>query len=65
MELLPAHVNYGHGVGPDRDSDLIYFIAVNSQTDHLPIGEVRQHWNPEELREKDIEIAAFETSERE
>jgi hypothetical protein len=55
----------GHGVGADRDPDFVYFIAIDSQTDHLPIGEVRQRWNPEALREKDAEVAAFEAAERE
>jgi|ERR1035441_820539 hypothetical protein len=55
----------GDQVGADDDPDFTYFVAIDSQTDHLPIGEVRQLWNPEALREKDAEVAAFEALERE
>ena len=35
-------------------------IGIQSETDHLPVGEVRRLWAPEALREKDIEIASAE-----
>jgi len=31
----------------------------------MPIGEVRQHWNPEALRVKDAEVAKVEALYRE
>lgn len=52
----------GHEVGADRDPDFTFFIGLDSETDHLPIGETRQRWNPEALRAKDAQAAAFETS---
>jgi len=35
-------------------------IGIESETDHLPVGEVRRLWAPEALREKDLEIASAE-----
>ena len=55
----------GHQIGADRDPDFIFFIGIDSETDHLPIGEVRQHWNPEALRVKDVELADYEARVRE
>jgi hypothetical protein len=46
--------------GFENDPDIITFIAIDSSTDHLPIGEVRKLWNPEVLVQKDKEIAKWE-----
>jgi hypothetical protein len=40
------------------------FVAVTSETDHLPIGEERTNWNPDVLREKDREISAYNEAHR-
>jgi hypothetical protein len=37
-----------------------FIIAVESETDHLPVGEVRKPWASYALREKDVEIAHAE-----
>ncbi|MGA9776787.1 MAG: hypothetical protein WBS33_00790 [Verrucomicrobiia bacterium] len=55
----------GHKIGAERDPDFTFFVAIESESDHLPVGEVRQHWNPEALRAKDAEIASFEAFYRE
>jgi hypothetical protein len=55
----------GLDVAPKRDPDFTFFLAIDSESDHLPIGEVRQHWNPDALREKDTEIAKIEALRRE
>jgi hypothetical protein len=36
------------------------FVAVTSETAHLPIGEERANWDPDVLREKDLEIRAYD-----
>ena len=36
------------------------FIIVESETDNLPVGEVRNLWAPDSLKEKDVEIARAE-----
>jgi hypothetical protein len=41
------------------------FIAVDSETDHLPVGPERTHWSAEALKEKDAEIAEYEIESRE
>jgi hypothetical protein len=40
--------------------DRRFIIAVASETDDLPVGEVRNLWAPYSLREKDVEIARAE-----
>jgi hypothetical protein len=55
----------GDGVGADRDPDFRFFVGIDSESDHMPIGEVRQHWNPEALRVKDAEVAKVEALYRE
>jgi hypothetical protein len=51
-------------VGAEHDSDLIFFVGVDSETDHLPVGEARQHWKPDALPAKDRELSAYEASVR-
>jgi hypothetical protein len=43
------------------DDDFVLFIAIDSETDELPIGDERQYWNEKVLIEKDREIAEYET----
>jgi hypothetical protein len=40
--------------------DRRFIIAIESETDHLPIGVVRKLWAPDALKEKDVEIARIE-----
>ena len=40
--------------------DRKFIIGVESETDHLPVGEVRKLWAPYALKEKDVEIARAE-----
>ena len=42
----------------------IPFVAVDSETDHLPIGAGRADWSDASLQVKDIEIAACEDAYR-
>ena len=38
-------------VDPEQeDSDLLGMCGIESQTDHLPLGDVRQYWDAEALR---------------
>ncbi len=48
----------------DNHSDFVLFKAIDSETDHLPIGPEREHWNPDSLKQKDIEIQERENLER-
>lgn len=44
----------------DKILDIMFFVAIDSETDHLPIGSVRAHWDPQRLIEKDKEFEAVE-----
>ncbi len=55
----------GHVGLDERDPDLNTFVAINSETDDLPIGDVRQYWAPDALAQKDLEIARCEAMYRE
>ena len=52
-------------VGAQYDSDFIFFVGVDSETDHLPVGEVRSRWNSNVLKAKDAELQLYEASVRE
>lgn len=43
-----------------HDPDFVIFVAIDSETDHLPLGRVRELWSPDVLMEKDRELAAYE-----
>jgi hypothetical protein len=44
----------------DRDDDFTPFVAIDSQTDHLPVDHERANWSAEALVRKDQEIAESE-----
>jgi hypothetical protein len=43
------------------EADRILIIAIESETDHLPVGEVRKYWASDALQAKETEIARTET----
>lgn len=48
-------------VDPDQeDSDLLGMCGIESQTDHVPLGVVRQYWDAKALRVTDTELADHE-----
>jgi hypothetical protein len=51
-------------VGAEQDSDFIFFVGVDSETDHLPVGDVRCRWSSDALKSKDEELQAYEASVR-
>src|SRR5690348_11621292 len=42
--------------GEELDDDWRVFVCVDSETDHLPAGQERTHWQAEALARKDVEI---------
>jgi hypothetical protein len=46
------------------DPDFMTFVAIDSDTDNLPVGAVRQKWAIEVLEKKDIEIQHSEALHR-
>jgi hypothetical protein len=51
-------------VGGEHEPDFVFFVSVDSETDHLPVGDVRLYWSPDVLRAKDDELRDFEASVR-
>jgi hypothetical protein len=47
------------------DEDFMVFRAIDSETDALPVGESRNHWNEEALKAKDKEASDYEEEVRE
>ena len=43
--------------GMEDDPDFLLMTAISSETDHLPLGHARQHWDPVALARKDEELA--------
>jgi hypothetical protein len=60
--LLPF-VHPDNPFASTEDRNLIR--AIESETDHLPFGDVRAEWNPDVLAEKDREIAEYESFRQE
>jgi hypothetical protein len=49
-----------YAFGDSFTQDFRPFVAIDSETDHLPVGTVRREWNPNALARKDNEIAKCE-----
>lgn len=49
-----------HVTDEDHDADFMPFIGIESETDHLPLGTVRQHWSEAALLTKDARIQEAE-----
>lgn len=50
----------GHAGIDEFDPDFRTFVAIDSETDDLPVGESRRHWAADALARKDVEIARCE-----
>lgn len=47
-------------IGFDDDNDLLVFKALDSETDHLPVGKLRENYSSQKLKEIDEEIKKYE-----
>lgn len=54
-----------HEIGASQSAAFDPFVAIDSETDHLPFGEVRAHCTPEWLEKADAEIADVQSLYRE
>ena len=45
---------------PEEDEDFVIFIAIDSETDHLPTEKTSKFWDNTILKEKQIEINNIE-----
>ena len=64
LETARWITKHRHWFRPENDPDFLTFTAIDSETDHLPLGTVRQHWASDALKTKDIEIQRAETQFR-
>jgi hypothetical protein len=60
LEAVRALVSFAHTDAVADVEDRKFIIGIESETDHLPVGEVRKLWALSVLREKDVEIARAE-----
>jgi hypothetical protein len=54
-----APLRHRAGIGND-DPDVLLFVGIDSDTDHLPLGATRAHWSADALAAKDAEIKRAE-----
>tara|TARA_R110002096_G_scaffold24886_1_gene78368 strand:+ start:364 stop:711 length:348 start_codon:yes stop_codon:yes gene_type:complete len=54
----------GHLLGLESDSTFLAITGVDSESDHFPIGRVRNEWAVEALAREDALRDAFEASVR-
>jgi Protein of unknown function (DUF2489) len=60
LEAVRALVSLAHTDAVADVEDRTLIIAIESETDHLPVGEVRKLWAPSALDVMDKEIALCE-----
>ena len=60
LEAVRALVSLAHTDAIAEVEDRRLIIAIESETDHLPVGEARQLWAPSALEIKAAEIARCE-----
>jgi hypothetical protein len=60
LEAVREFVPLAHTDAIRSEEDRRLIIGIESETDHLPVGDVRQLWAAEALREKNVEIARAE-----
>jgi hypothetical protein len=56
LEAVRELVSLAHTDAIADAEDRRLIIGIESETDHLPVGEVRKLWAPHALEIKDIEI---------
>ena|SRR5215831_2215059 len=60
LEAVRALVSLAHTDAIADVEDRRFIIGIESETDHLPVGEVRKLWASSALKEKDVDIARAE-----
>ena len=60
-KMADIHLYSSHMSQP-RDEAYALFLEIDSQSSHLPVGEVRKYWSAEVLARKDAEIEALTAS---
>lgn len=61
LEAVRQLISLAHTDAVAELEDRRFIIGLDSETDHLPVGEVRKLWASDSLEEKDVEIARAES----
>jgi hypothetical protein len=65
FEAVRAIAGHAYTLDPDmKDDELLGFMGIDSQTDHLAVGRVLEEWHPSVREQKRAEVIAFEQSFR-
>ena len=64
LEAVRQLVSLAHTDAVAELEDRRFIIGIESETDQLPVGDVRKLWAPDALKEKDVEIACAEEAYR-
>src|SRR3954452_16608214 len=65
LSVLEFELLAGRNGWFEHDEDFIPFMAINSETDHLPVDAERKNWSIEALQRKDEEITKAESCYKE
>jgi hypothetical protein len=49
----------------EGDDDFLFFLAIDSETDHFPVGKVRENWSASALAREDALREGYERDARE
>lgn len=60
IETARAMLPLAHWTRAECEPEFMLFRAIASETDHLPVGNVRAHWAPDALAREDVHIRAAE-----
>jgi hypothetical protein len=60
LEAVRELVSLAHTDAIASEADRRLIIEMDSETDHLPVGKVRELWAPDALQTKEPEIAGAE-----
>ncbi|WP_454733619.1 MULTISPECIES: hypothetical protein [Cupriavidus] len=60
IETARAILPLAHWTRVKNDPDFLLFRAIASETDDLPVGEVRAYWAPDALEREDVRIQVAE-----
>ena len=59
LEGVRNVVHLRHNIDLTDKEIFNYFVAIDSETDHIPLGKVREHWNKDSLENIDVEMNEY------
>ena len=65
IEASRTLIRLFYQIKKDDDKNLMVFKALDSETDHLPLGKLRENYSPNKLEVMDNEVKSYEHTYRE